>query len=305
MTSMIKLGWVWLLVLGAGLAGAAVPSDSNPVMAFADDLFSRGDYYRAITEYERYVFQNPEAPQAGRARLQVGMCYYRGEKWEAARDQFLKLKEWYGDRPEGRDAWLMLAKTFYRLEKYTMAEGLIEEFIQKFPDDNRIGDALIMKGICLARFGSREWARESFRSVPTNSVRFADVEALVGLAGRLDDVPQKSPGLAAGLSALLPGAGQLYVERPRDATVSFLINGVTIAGMLAAFNNHEEVVGCVFAMVETSWYFGNIYNASSGAYKFNSRQRSSLFDQLEVNCGLLKDAQSGDMLPGVGIKLKF
>lgn len=302
---MIKMGWVWLLIVGAGLAGAAEPSDSRPVMAFADDLFSRGDYYRAITEYERFVFLSPEAPQAGRARLQVGMCYYRGEKWEAARDQFLKLKERNSASPEGRDAWLMLAITYYRLQKYTMAEALIEEFIRKYPNDDRMGDAVIMKGICLARFGNNEWARESFRGVPTNSVRFADVDTLLGLTGRLDEVPQKSPGLAATLSAVLPGAGQLYVERPRDATVSLLINGVTIAGMLAAFNNHEEVVGCLFAVVESSWYFGNIYNASTGAHKFNSRQRNAVFEQLEVNCGLLKDSQSGDMVPGVGLKVKF
>ena len=302
---MMKRGWLWLLMLGTGLARAAVPLDSMPVMEFADDLFSRGDYYRAITEYERFVFLTPESPQAGRARLQVGMCYYRGEKWEAARDQFLKLKEQYSANPEGRDAWLMLAKTYYRLQKYTMAEELIEEFIRKFPNDEHVGDALVMKGICLARFGNNEWARESFRSVPANSIRSSDVDMLLGQVGRLDDVPQKSPGLAAGLSAVLPGAGQLYVERPRDAGISFLINGVTIAGMLAAFNNHEEVVGCLFGLVETSWYFGNIYNASMGAHKYNSRQRNSVFDQMEVNCGLLKDAQSGDMLPSVGLKVKF
>ncbi len=305
MTSIMKWGWVWILVMGAGLAEAAVISDSIAVMSFADDLYSRGDYYRAITEYERFVFLSPEASQAGRARLQVGMCYYKGEKWEAACEQFLKLKEQHSDTPEGRDAWLMLSKTFYRLQKYTVAEALIKEFIQKFPDDDRIGDALVMKGICLARFGNNEWARESFRRVPTNSVRSVDMDTLLALSERLDGVPQKSPGLAAGLSAVLPGAGQLYVERPRDATVSFLLNGITLAGMLAAFNNHEEVVGCLFAVVEMSWYFGNIYNASTGAHKFNSRQRNSVFDQLEVNCGLLKDAQSGDMLPGVGLKIKF
>lgn len=301
---MMKLRWVWLFVLSAGLAGAAVPLDSMSVMAFADDLFSRGDYYRAITEYERFIFLSPEAPQTGRARLQVGQCYYRGGKWEAARDQFLAMKERYGVGPEGREAWLMLVKTYYRMERYTTAEGLIEEFIRKFPDDDRLGDALVMKGICLARFGNSEWARESIRSVSTNSTRFADVETLLGLVGRLDEVPQKSPGLAASLSAVLPGAGQLYVERPRDAGVSFLINGVTIAGMLAAYHNREEVVGCLFVVVEASWYFGNIYNASAGAHKFNARQRNSVFDQLEVNCGFLKDSQSG-MLPGVGVKVNF
>ncbi|MEI8352171.1 MAG: tetratricopeptide repeat protein [bacterium] len=292
---------LWLTCMGA----TAAQSDSMSIMAFADALFNRGDFYRAITEYERFIFLSPEAPQTARARFQVGMCYYRGEKFEAARDQFLRLKEEQVSRDEGRDAWVMLVNTCYRLQKYTMAESLVEEFIRSFPGDNRIGDALVMKGICLARFGNTQWARESFRSIPTNSVRRGDVDTLVGLTGRLDNVPRKSPGLASGLSAVVPGAGQLYVERPRDAMVSFLINGVTIAGMLAAFHNHEEVVGCLFGLIESSWYFGNIYNASMGAHKFNDRQRNALFDQLEVNCGLLGDSHSGNMLPAVGLKVRF
>lgn len=305
MSSIIKQGWVLLFWVGASLAGIAAQSDQVPVLAFADDLFRRGDYYRAITEYERFIFLSPEASQVSRARLQVGMCYFRGGKWEAARDQFLQLKEKDGGSPEGKEAWVMLANTFYRLQKYTLAEKLIEEFIRAFPNDERVGDALVMKGICLARFGNTQWARDSFSSVPTNSIRYPDVDVLQGLAGRLETVSRKSPGLAAGLSAVLPGAGQLYTERPRDALVSFLVNGVTIAGMLAAFNNDEEVVGCLFGLFESSWYFGNIYNASMGAHKYNEKQRNSLFEQLEVNCGLLKESQGGNMLPGVGLKVKF
>ncbi|MEI7879484.1 MAG: tetratricopeptide repeat protein [bacterium] len=298
-------GWILALLLGAGLTGMAAQQESQSIMAFADDLLSRGDYYRAITEYERFIFLNPEASQAARARFQVGMCYYRGGKWDAACDQFLRMKEQFGLSPEARDAWLMLATTYYRLQKYAMAEDVIEEFVAKFPDDERVGDALIMKGICLVRLGRPQWAAEWFGKVPTNSVRHADVELLQEMTKRLEAVHGKNPGLAGGLSAVIPGAGQLYNERPRDAAVSFLINGVTIAGMLSAFHNHEEVVGCLFAVFESSWYFGNIYNAAMGAQKYNTRKRNALFDQLEVNCGLLKETQSGRMLPGVGIKIKF
>jgi tetratricopeptide (TPR) repeat protein len=305
MMTMVKRIWMLLVLIGGGLAVSAAESGNLSIKAFADDLFSRGDYYRAITEYERFIFLSPEAPQADLARLQVGMCYYKGGKLEAARDQFLQVKETRGQSPEGKSAWMMLVSTYYRLEKFSMACSLIDEYIRTFPADERLGDALVLKGICLSRFDNTQWARESYKSIPTNSVRNADVDTLIRLTERLDNVPRKSPAWSAGLSAILPGAGQLYVDRPRDATISFLINGITIAGMLAAFHNHEEVVGCLFGVVESSWYFGNIYNASSGARKFNARQRTALYDQLEVHCGLLNDIQSGSILPEVGIKVKF
>jgi len=126
---MIKFRWMCLFVFGVRLAGAAAQQESAPVMAFADDLYRRGDYYRAITEYERFIFLSPEVKQAARARFQVGMCYVRGGKWEAARDQFVSLKERDRTSPEGRDAQLMLAHVYYRLQKYTMAGEVVDEFI--------------------------------------------------------------------------------------------------------------------------------------------------------------------------------
>lgn len=293
------------VVLLAGFADAEPQPESLSVMGFADELFRQGDYYRAITEYERFIFLNPKASQVARAQMQIGMSYYRGGKWEAARDWFNGVKEGYETQVEGREGWLMLAKTHYQMKQYGAAERLLDEYVRRFPSDERVGDAWIMKGICLARFGNAQWARDSFYGVPTNSLRRADVETLVGFANRLEDVSLKSASVAAGLSAVLPGAGQLYVGRPRDAAVSFLVNGVTIAGMLAAFHNDEEVLGGLFALLETSWYFGNIYNASSGAHKHNARQRNALFEQFEVNCGLLSDQQNGTLLPGVGVKVRF
>jgi tetratricopeptide (TPR) repeat protein len=297
--------WLFVIVLLAGYAGAESQPESLSVMGFADELFRQGDYYRAITEYERFIFLNPKASQVAGAKMQIGMSYYRGSKWEAARDWFNGVKEGYEAQAEGREGWLMLAKTHYQMRQYAVAERLLDEYIRRFPGDERVGDAWIMKGICQARFGNTPWARESFSSVPTNSPRRADVDSLVGFADRLQDVRLKSPNVAAGLSAVLPGAGQLYVGRPRDAVVSFLVNGVTIAGMVAAFQNDEEVLGGLFALLESSWYFGNIYNASSGAHKYNARQRNAVFEQFEVNCGLLRDQQDGTLLPGVGVKVKF
>src|SRR5687767_7733329 len=50
-------------------------TEADQVLAFADALFNEGDYYRAITEYKRFLFLVPADARAGRVQLQVGRSY--------------------------------------------------------------------------------------------------------------------------------------------------------------------------------------------------------------------------------------
>jgi hypothetical protein len=101
-----------------------------------------------------------------------------------------------------------------------------------------------------------------------------------------DLIAQKSPSLAGTLSALLPGAGQLYVGRKRDAVVSFLLNGAFILGAIEAFRKDENAVGGILIMFETGWYAGNIYSAISGAHKYNRKISNDFIGRLENRYGL-------------------
>ena len=63
---MKKIGRRSGIVWGVGLAMASGCFAQGPeaVRGFGDHLFRQGDYYRAITEYERFVFLAPEHPGA-------------------------------------------------------------------------------------------------------------------------------------------------------------------------------------------------------------------------------------------------
>ena len=60
-----RIIWGFCLAL-ASICGAQEP---DSIRAFGDHLFQQGDYYRAITEYERFVFLAPERADAGEVRL--------------------------------------------------------------------------------------------------------------------------------------------------------------------------------------------------------------------------------------------
>jgi tetratricopeptide (TPR) repeat protein len=274
---------------------------TEPFLRFADHLFAAGDYYRAITEYERFSFSAPDHPQAPRAGLMIAMSYFKGRKWEPAAERFVRLKENYAGQEVGRAALLMLAETYFAMGRYAEAEPHFTAYAEAFPAGEHADRARIKAGVCLLRLGQQEWARESFAGVATNVA--AELRDVVR---EFEQVPRKSPGLAAGLSAAMPGAGQLYIRRPHDALVAFLVNGLLIWGAVEAFERDEQVAGAFIAVFEAGWYFGNIYNAANGAHKFNARASDAFLDRLQIRLGVLGDPRVSERpLPGIGVGASF
>lgn len=86
---------------------------------------------------------------------------------------------------------------------------------------------------------------------------------------------QKSPRLAGTLSALVPGAGQVYVGRRSDGVVAFLINGLLIGTAVEAFGNDRHWMGAATTVVASTWYLGNIHSAVNSAHKHNETRRAN------------------------------
>ena len=82
-------------------------------------------------------------------------------------------------------------------------------------------------------------------------------------------------GCVAGtLSAVLPGAGQLYAGRTKDGIIAFIVNGLFIAGAIEAYHRENYVACGVLALFEVGWYSGNVYSAVNSAHRFNDERRS-------------------------------
>ena len=96
---------------------------------------------------------------------------------------------------------------------------------------------------------------------------------------------RKSPALAGTLSALLPGAGQLYTERPRQAGIAFALNAAFIYGAFEAWDNEDYAVAGILSLFELGWYGGNIYNAMNNAHKFNRRREQLFLDRFRQRFG--------------------
>ena len=297
-----KAGAVCGICLALASVGGAQEAES--VRAFGDHLFRQGDYYRAITEYERFVFLAPEHAEAAEVRLRIGEAYYFGEKWDAAARTFRAL-EIAENRPDVRRvSALYQAAIAARQQEYQRSIDLLEKYLAEFPDDAWRTDAvcqLILLDLRSGRVGEaeRRMAEANAGGSSPLPLRAADLEDWKRL-------PRKSPLLAGSLSAILPGAGQAYVGHWSDAVLAFGLNAAFFWGTYEAFERDEDVLGCFLLALDTTWYFGNVYNAANGAHRVNRNRQKRFFENLDVRYGLMfPPARKDGPMPAIGVGASF
>jgi tetratricopeptide (TPR) repeat protein len=268
------------------LSANAEEMSIEKMISFADTLYLQKDYYRAITEYERVIFFYPQHPLAKTAQFQIVESYFKGEKYDQAINLFSKLADEHESDEIGPMSLFRLGEVYYQKSDYEKAKSVFTQFVDKYPKDGRVDSARLKIGWSSLNQGDWNNAIKEFHAVQVNSPLRLQAEGLAEEAKHFPDIPEKSPALAGVLSGVLPGAGQLYIDKPRDSIISFLLNGAFIWASAESFRHHNNAVGGVLLFFEAGWYTGNIYNAVNGAKKYNLRAEDSFFNQLHKQYSL-------------------
>ena len=249
-------------------------SKTDQTLDFANHLFDTGDYYRAITEYQRYKFISPNSEQSAFIDLKIALAYLEGKEYDTAfhaLDTIISQQ----DNSYSEIARLRLAGGLYEAEQYNNAITIMTP--AKQTDENR-PEINIFLGLCQLNNGNPQQARSYFTAHQSDRWITPD---LLDACNEYENLNQKKKWLAGTLSAIIPGSGQLYVKRPHDAAWAFLLNTVFLSATYYAFENDETVAGIFAASLEAVWYTGNIYNAANGAKKYNQHQHDIFIKQLE------------------------
>jgi tetratricopeptide (TPR) repeat protein len=233
-----------------------------------------------VTEYKRFLYFFPESPRVEEALWKIAGSYFRGKKWDsalAAADDLLKKfpsSSWRGE------AFLLQGRCHMENGELSQARHFFQQAKEASPGAGTAQEAQWQTAVSFLREERWGEAAAEFRKVDRNSRLFPRAEAWAEGLDRIGEVPQKSPG-AAGVLAIIPGAGHLYTERYRDAAIAFALNGAFIWGMVEAFQHKNYVVGGILTFFELGWYSGNIYSAVSSAHKYNRKKQKEYLDSLD------------------------
>jgi tetratricopeptide (TPR) repeat protein len=255
--------------------------DAKLQMDLADHFFQEGDYYRAITEYKRFLFFFPQNRQCEEAEWKISRSYFHGIRWDEAISASERLINHFPSTQYKAEALLLIGLCFKEKKEYNRARFFFGKVKEEAADTPNADEARWQTAATYLKEEKWKEASASLREINKNNKLFLKSEYFAQGLDRIHEIPRKSPTTAGVLAAILPGSGHLYCERYRDAAIAFLLNGVFIWAMVESFQRENYVVGGILTFFELGWYSGNIYSAISSAHKFNKRKQEEYLNQLE------------------------
>ncbi len=117
-------------------------------MQIADDYFAKEKYRKAILYYEDITYER-NSPLVAEAQMKLAECYFIQEKFLEARLEFQEVIRLYKNYEHINEAYFKKGICFfensldpqYTQEETELAIDAFNEFIQKFPFDDRVSEA--------------------------------------------------------------------------------------------------------------------------------------------------------------------
>lgn len=226
--------------------------------SFADSLFARGEYYRAITEYYRSMHEGKDSDYCQRM---ICRAYLLGEDYQGLLDHLEENEQVSG---VGYRAYALI-----KLDRADIA-GVI----------SRKGTEPVSgywTAIALAYEGDHEEARQNLQTIPA-PVRDQVYDPLSRVIDEASRQPRKSP-LLAGALGIVPGLGYAYNGSWQTAISAFLTNALLL-GITAELYDHDLKFTALGAgLASAGFYIGSIYGSAQNALRINKKHRVEYLDE--------------------------
>jgi len=248
-------------------------------LRIADTFIEDAEYYRAITEYKKFVILFPGSEILDYVHFSIGMAYYRGEEYEKARSTFVDLRKRFEKSPYAIKALYMEALCHWRLKEYDQARIALQGLRYQDPLQSYTSLALLAKALIAFDAENTRSSRHELDSFldeyPEHPAADAARQALA-LISQYESIPLKSEALAGALSARVPGSGYVYAGRYGDGAMAFIVNALFIAGTLVAVRQENYAVAGIVGGIGLPFYIGNIYGSAAAARKWNVTVRGDV-----------------------------
>jgi tetratricopeptide (TPR) repeat protein len=282
--SLIALLFCFLLEKNLAVANESIVLTGDVQMRLGDAFLADEEYYRAVTEYKKYLILFPDGSQSDTALFKTGRAYYLGGEYESAVLIFASLHTGFPGSSYAAEAAYhegVCNAKLNRLDKAATAfEAAATLTSTEIAPRARLGRALVEfdKGDLVE---TRNNLNRFIADFPADH-RSEKIQTALSLLPREDELPRKSPLLAGILSAIIPGSGHMYAGHYGDGATALLLNGLFIAGTAVAIQQENYAVAGVVGVIGLPFYIGNIYGAANAATKWNLGVRKELRDRLAV-----------------------
>jgi hypothetical protein len=245
--------------------------DREHSQKYAEYLFSSRQHTLAAEEFERLVYFD---------RNNISFKYYLVKSYRLSGDLNSGINRIYSFYGGSLDTMpQIMATEFVKLELLSDSLSTVRTFIQqksRLSPENKT----VVQSCDLLLNGDYKQANILAEDASGKNPDFPrDIKILSKKAAR---IKFKSPVIAAGFSAIIPGTGKFYTKNWTDGVVSMLF--VVANGWQAyrGFNDRgvKSGYGWTFASLSASFYIGNIFGAVKAAKRYNKNKKNEIDNQV-------------------------
>lgn len=251
-------------------------SGPSSILSYADHLYETRDYFRAISEYKRFIHLFPDEPRVERADFRIGLCYQKSGNLENAIHTFREILRRDSSPEVARSVEYEIGKCYFLGRDYRKAGQVLGEL--------NTDRSLLMAGWSMLRGG--RYAEASGYFERAQYVRPGGY--LSKLSGKLsreslegEEIPKKSPVLAALLSVPVPGAGRTYCGRLGDGIFSFLLVSASYVAAYHYYDDDQNAAALGFLAAGLFLHTGDVYGAAISARRFNAVYEEDFLKKIE------------------------
>lgn len=288
MNRLLLLAAALLLILPISLNAedTSIVFTEEVQLKLADAFMAEGEYYRAVTEYKKFTILFPDSKKMDYALYRIGLAYYYGQEYEQATRVFVSIGTGYAGSSYIPASFYREGMSYWRLDRPDKAAAAFDKVVAAAPASEYARQALLGKS--LAEFdldnipACRQELERFIENYPEDE-KTGKVRKTIALLDRHRELPQKSPLVAGVLSALIPGSGHIYAGHYGDGVTAFFLNGLFIAGTVAAVRQENYAVAGVVGVIGLPFYIGNIYGAANAATKYTIGVKKDLRGKIAVS----------------------
>lgn len=255
------------------------------IYRFAEYLYDEGDYLRAAGEFQRYLFAfDSFPPLVDSIFYKIGLCYRLGGNTANAMEYFYKLIDNYPQSPYANYSYHQIALSFHLLGEYEKSNEFIELHLSDISQEHQRFKLKQLKGLNCIR--QKKWSRASdFLNDLNNTEHDSLTSSLLKFAQEGQQLTRKNKPLAGLFSAIIPGTGKIYCNRPRDGFFSLFTIGLTGWQAYDGFSKDgkHSIRGWTFGTISALFYMGNIYGSVVAAQIYNEEQEEKLLNKLKIS----------------------
>lgn len=256
----------------------------DQALKLAENFYSSGNYFQAITEYKRFLFLNTnlESNLLCDIYFKIGMSYCHQKLWDKGREAIEKAIYYANDERKKDEMRINLAIVMTANGSYSDAEYLLLK-VEMFSSDVGLKrKAAFFRAI--SSIYSYKWkeAREAFAIYFENSVgeemeMYKEIDTILLKA---ESLKYRSPKVAKTLSTILPGTGQIYSGDLQNGVNAMVIN-LLIGYFLANELLEKKIKDFIFDFLYLHrFYKGNIKGAERSAERHNQKINREIAEKL-------------------------